>query len=350
MSSADLLSFENKTSPNSLFAITAAIVKELEGERFAETKKYEPAAVAPAEKVIKEKLQLPEFDQDEVPFAEYTQGLLHEEDEYTDEKPWKLRWKLGEGHIPVLNANSALPQALSAKSAKEVHNTLYFRNKLGAVLDAFEMNTPEREQMLAFWDGKPGFTAGFTKSLVPLLALRDLASKAQVAEIDQYMDDYYWRVSLAKSGKTRDPVNYRVAAVLSVLARQKETGFTLDTVEDIFDTFKLVDKDGEIQHRTKARELLTRCVAEQSLVPMFEENARIVGRLTLQGYYNSRKKDLLSGFIDVPEHELYKRILNEMVVLALLKVTPTHPVFERLQNMDSEKLDAIVDGLFTVAK
>lgn len=350
MSSADLLSFENKTSPNSLFALTAAIVKELEGERFADTKKYEPEAVIQAEKVVKAKLQLPEFEQEEVPFAEYTKGLLHEEDEYTEERPWKLRWKLGSERVPVLNANSALPQVLSAKSAKEVFNTLNFRNKLGMVLDAFEMNTSEREQMIAFWDGKPGFDAGFTKSIVPLLALRELASKEQTEEIDHYMDDYYWRVSLAKSGKTRDPVNYRVAAVLSVLARQKEVGFSLDTVEEIFDTFKLADKEGEIPHRSKARALLTRCVAEQSLVPMFEENARIVGRLILQGYYNSRKNDLLSGFIDVPEHELYKRILNEMVVMALLKITPTHPVFERLQNIDSEKLDAIVDGLFTVAK
>lgn len=350
MTSSDLLLFESNSTPNSLFTVTRSIVLELNGERFAETKKHEPAEAVQAEKTVRARLALPEFEQEKVPFSEYTKGVLQPEDEYINEKPWKLRWKLGENKTPVLNANSLLPDTLSAKSAKEVYTTLYFRNKLGAVLDELEMSTPEREQMIAFWEGKTGFVAGFTKSIVPLLALRELATKEDTESIDNYMENYYWRVSLAKTGTTRDPVNYRVAAVLSVLARQKEASFTIDTVEEIFDLFKLVDREDEIPHRTKARELLTRCVAAQSLVPMFEENARIVGRLILQGYYNSRKQDLLSGFISVPEHELYKRILNEMVLLALLKITPAHPVFEKIQKLDSERLDTIVGNLFTAPK
>lgn len=322
-------------------------------ETLVDVRKAIPVAIKSKESGVRTRNGIEPFRDEEakIPRDQYLGELLLPGDQYQDGKRWKLSWKPVAG-VPILQETTTFPEQLTPKSATEVRNTLWERNISVKVLDMLRITNADRDALIQTWEGRSGLNAGFAKSVVPFLALRDVVKEGNIQDVLKYFDEYYWKSSLAKTGpenKTRDPVNYRVAAVLVILSEFKTNGGQMqdDDIIEIFDKFRVFNKP-DAPYRVEAYELLDSCLKANSFAPLLNENARLVGRLVLHAFFLARTKELSKhmGY----STEMYQKTIDEMIILATLKVTPTSPLFEVIQNVPLAELETIIDTVFIPPK
>lgn len=315
--------------------------------------KLQPQAVRFMVAGYREVHSLNDFPKDtEVARETYTEGLLLAEDKFVAGGHWRLRWELGVRDEPVLGIakekdKTLLPDMLSSKEATKVRDVLWARGR--AVQVMAELIPPEeRPSLVAGWSEREGLTSGMSASVIQLLAMYDLAKIGgldEIGAIDSFFTDYFWRASLdvnkpkpekPESFLAKDVKNFQVAGVMSALMNGK----AMEEVElqEYLAKFKVKNAEDFAHYK----ELYGKCLDAKSFAPLFDENARIVGRLYLHGYFVARMKELQPQM----GVEAYKRTLAEMVLLATLKVTPESFVFDRIQGKETQDIYSIMNRCF----
>lgn len=317
-------------------------------DAFLETKL--PPVVRSATRAYRDAEQIPEIlGETKVSSHEhiFSRFPIKTQDVQRSGKAWKLyyRYEKSLGQL-VLNSDSVIQEELASDSATEVRDVLWWSEKCEQINAALlrrdiDINLQELVQQ---WETRKGFVAAMRKDLPFFIAMYRNVSSGETGmedEFEKFLDTYYVRASLKRRRKEgdekvtytkADPVNWKVACAIAIASgTDAEVAFVqYGTKEDA--------REGVL---AMAQKLKTERASENDLSPLYNENARIVGRIVMSQYIHSRMTRLEASFPN--KRERVQRVLEEVILLMTLCISPGDTRAAVLQRFaDPEDLCAVV--------
>jgi hypothetical protein len=256
-----------------------------------------------------------------------------------------------------LNPQSVIPERLSPKSVSEIEETLWARERAEDIFDNVPGLLPE--EVILLWQDRIGLGAGMREEILNFVALymvlRQLPFEDAREVINRYVADYLLPISLKRTKTTNgkevyshDPMNYKVAAAVAIATNMVSTDPLNDKAE-ILERFNIKVADfAEIEHM--ARQLVdnNNRNGQLTLVPLYNKNARIVGRLEIVRMMCQTNADLLDAGVYDTESERVKRVMMEILLAMTLRITTEDIHYEILANITDEEMEGIVDHVFEI--
>lgn len=242
-------------------------------------------------------------------------------------KSWKLYYRYDSevGQL-VLNTDSIIMEELSADSATEVRDVLWWSEmaeRMNGALLASEIDIHFSE-LPSLWESRKGFVAAMRKDLPFFLAMYKNVSSSETGSeelFDEFMKTYYVRASLKRRKKEDggevtytkvDPVNWKVACAVAIAQGMSES--------EAFSYYGTKEDS-----RDSVREMVKKLQGEQKgvndLSPLYNENARIVGRIAMTQYMYARLEELVDIIPD--KNARIQRVLEEAIVMMTLCLSPS---------------------------